>query len=81
MTLEVFIFGASAMQVRHDRVAVTVSDAPTAAEVLAALAKQHPVLNVEGIAARLAVNHTFATAETPIRPGDEVALIALVCGG
>lgn len=34
-----------------------------------------------GRALRVAVNHDLATAETPVRPGDEVALFPPVTGG
>lgn len=88
MTIEVLIFGASAMQIGRDRVTVTVPQAAvettegtTAAIVLNALDEQHPDLNVVAIAARLAVNQAFAKPDTPVRPSDEVALIALVSGG
>jgi len=81
VTVEVLIFGASAMQVGRDRVTVTIAEPVTAGRVLSALEAEHPELNVAGIAARLAVNHAFADGDTPITARDEVALIALVCGG
>ncbi len=34
-----------------------------------------------GRAVRIAVNHDLADADTPIRPGDEVALFPPVTGG
>jgi molybdopterin synthase sulfur carrier subunit len=34
-----------------------------------------------GRAVRIAVNHDLASAETPVRPGDEVALFPPVTGG
>ncbi|GIW71893.1 MAG: hypothetical protein KatS3mg102_1435 [Planctomycetota bacterium] len=53
---------------------------PTAGAVLAVL-RAHPRLGAVAASSRLAVNHTFAAADTPIVPGDELALIPPVGGG
>lgn len=84
MEVEVLVFGAAAIHVKGGNVVVTVGDRPTVRDVLAALHEQHPDLRfamppIE--TGRLAVNHVFATAEHPVRAGDEIALITLVGGG
>lgn len=81
MTADVLIFGPAAQAAHADRVAVRLPAAATARDVLAALADQHPRLRFALPAARLAVNHRFAQEAAPVRPGDELALIALVGGG
>lgn len=78
------IFGAAAVRVNRDRVAVSVGDGPTVREVLAALHRQHPGLGSAlppPETGRLAVNHSFASGGHTIKPGDEVALVTLVGGG
>jgi molybdopterin converting factor small subunit len=86
MRVEVLIFGPASQAVGSDRIGVeceVVSGAagPTATEVLAAIASQHPGLAFAVAGARLAVNHAFATPETTIAREDEVALVSLVGGG
>lgn len=86
MRLEVLLFGPAAQAARCDRITVecaVVEDraGPTAAEVLAAIAAQHPELGFAIGSARLAVNHAFASPEAVISSADEVALVALVGGG
>ena len=81
MQVEVLIFGLAAQTAKADRVAVTVGKAPTVAEIITALTAQHPNLKFALASPRLAVNHAFVPPQTPICPGDEVALITLVGGG
>lgn len=81
METDVLIFGSTALGANTDRVAVRVRDSATAEEVLAALAEQHPGLGAALVGARLAVNSAFAKPGTPVRAGDELALISLVGGG
>jgi molybdopterin converting factor small subunit len=84
MDVEVLLFGAAAVREGTGRITVMVGAEPTVREVLAALHEQHPGLRfalAAPEAGRLAVNRSFAGASHPIRPGDEVALIALVGGG
>jgi molybdopterin converting factor small subunit len=86
MRVEVLLFGAASQAAGSDRIGVeceVVSGAvgPTAAEVLAAIASQHPELAFAVEGARLAVNHAFAAPEAAIGREDEVALVSLVGGG
>jgi molybdopterin converting factor subunit 1 len=65
-----------------ERVEVDVpGERAAAADVLAALAARADKLAAVAARSRLAVNQSFATAETPVRSGDEVALIPPVGGG
>ena len=56
----------------------------TAAQLRAWLATRGGIWAAElapGRAVRIAVNHDIAQPDTPIRPGDEVALLPPVTGG
>jgi len=56
----------------------------TVAQVLAALRARGGTWATElaaGRAVRVAVNHAMATADTPVRAGDELALFPPVTGG
>ena len=71
-------FGASG-----ERVALP-SGVATASELRAWLATRGGVWSAElapGRAVRIAVNHDIARPDTPVRPGDEVALFPPVTGG
>ena len=81
MTLTVLIFGPIADAAQTDRLHVRVPPNPTAGQVLSALKQQHPTLGPIPSAARLAINHAFATPDAVISADDELALIALVGGG
>lgn len=81
MTVEILLFGAAAAAVKAERIPVTLPVAATVRDVLDALTVQYAPLRPMLQSARIAVNHGFAKPETPIRPGDEVALISLVGGG
>lgn len=80
MTFQVLLFA----QLRELAGSATISvsaNAETAAELFAALAEQYPALAPALASSRLAVNQTYAQAETPIAPNDELALIPPVNGG
>jgi molybdopterin converting factor small subunit len=82
MRVEVLLFGPLADAAGGDRVLIeTDCDRPTSREVLDALADRRPELRGSLATCRLAVNHAFAADETPVEPGDEVAVIGLVSGG
>ena len=53
----------------------------TVGDFVASLAGQIPVFADYASSARLAVNRVYADLDTPIRPGDEVAVITPVSGG
>lgn len=81
MELTVLLFGPEAKACDASEVRVRVGDQPTCAQVLEALGEAHPQLRASVGSCRLAVNHEFAAASTPIKPTDELALIGLVSGG
>lgn len=53
----------------------------TAAALLSSIVSQFPVLGPFQSMVRLAINGSYACAEDPVLPGDEVALIPPVAGG
>lgn len=53
----------------------------TADDVLRLACLRYPALEPYRSCIRVAVNGTYATAATPVVPGDEVALIPPVAGG
>ncbi len=82
MRISVRLFGPPAALVGSTEVEVDFDhDAPTGAQLLEHLAAQLPELQDAMPAARLAVNHQFASNQQVIQSEDEVALIAMISGG
>jgi molybdopterin converting factor small subunit len=81
MVFRVLIFGSLARELSCASIAVDVPDNASARDVNEALAARYPHKSTFFRGARLAVNHTFQSAETPLRAGDEIAVIELVGGG
>lgn len=80
--LPVLVFGMQARAIGSDRLTLANTESPIAASaVLSRIAETHPDLSASIGVSRLAVNHEFATAETLINEGDEVALVGLISGG
>lgn len=79
--MEVLLFGPAARAAGTASACVRVPDPATVRGVLQALAAQRPEIAFALPGARLAVNHAFVPADATVRPGDEVALIAMVSGG
>jgi molybdopterin converting factor small subunit len=80
-SVDVLLFGPAARAASASSVSVLVPEPCAASEVLERLPQQHPAITFALPGSRLAVNHAFAAADTVIRPGDELALIAMVSGG
>lgn len=80
-SVEVLLFGPAARAAGAATARVRVPDPATVRGVLQALAVQRPEIAFALPGARLAVNHAFVPADATVRPGDEVALIAMVSGG
>lgn len=78
---EVLLFGPAREAAGSDRVPVRVEGPATAAMVLAALERAHPVLAPLLPRARVAVNHRYVDVESPVASGDEIAVIPPVGGG
>ncbi len=81
LTIHVLLFGNARIHAQSDRVTLTLPAPATARSVLVELAIQLPQFASTSTSARLAVNQAFASDETPVHQGDEVALISLVGGG
>ncbi len=56
-------------------------DDARAADVASAIVERFPLVAPLMPSARIAINRAFADADTPIRVGDEVAVIPPVSGG
>ena len=78
--MKIIAFGMAADLVGGRELEFDVPLPVTADELLVALRNYFPRLN-ELPSLRLAVNETYAEADTPIREGDEVVLIPPVSGG
>lgn len=74
-TFTVRLFGPLARSFGADTMAVQVdTPTPTCGDLVR-------LLPPELARHRLAVNHEYAAASTPVRPDDEIALIGMVNGG
>jgi molybdopterin converting factor small subunit len=87
MKVRVLLFGPEAAAAGRDCVTVNAAadsgaGAITCGQLSGLLADACPALRPSLATARFAVNGEFAPSpETPVREGDEVALIGLVSGG
>ena len=81
MMLNVLLFAKARDLFDSSVIAVSLPENATAGDVWDALCKLQPNLETTLRSARLAVNQRFATSDTPVSFGDEVALIPAVSGG
>lgn len=81
MQHDVFLFGPQAKLAGTKALSVQLKPEATAADVLTAVARACPTLVDSMNVSRLAINHEFASAETVVAEGDELALIGMVSGG
>lgn len=82
MELEIRLFATLKDRAGSNRIRVELPERPaTAADVLLAVAAGYPALAAALPSALVAVNRAFAGPDTPVRPGDEVALFPPVSGG
>lgn len=80
--MTVRLFAVLRERARADSVQVDLEDEATVSDALEALAREPRIGQlVEACAPRMAVNLEYADAETPIRAGDELALIPPISGG
>lgn len=81
MKLDIAVFGQCRALVGQATASVQVEVPTTAAAVLAAVCRQYPQLAPLEGSLLVAVNEEYATAETPIRAGDDVAVFPPIAGG
>lgn len=81
MSITVKLFGPQAQLAGARELRLELADAPTVAQVRAALASVCPVLAPSLAASRIAVNHAFVSDSDTVNATDEVALIGMVSGG
>jgi len=81
MMVRVLFFGPLARELGAREVSVEVGDQATGADVGSRLAAMFPDKGPFFRSARLSVNGVLGRPETPVREGDELAVIELVGGG
>jgi len=81
MDTRVLLFGPPAITAGVGSITVSTPDTPSCGQLIPAIAQQFPLLRRYAESGRLAVNGRYGDATTPIRPGDEVAMICMVSGG
>lgn len=75
------LFGPAREAAGAGEIVVEVPDRSTAGEVVDAVRERFPGLAELLPRSRVAVNHEYVEASTPVRSGDEVAVIPPVGGG
>lgn len=81
MTIDVLLFAKARDLFGSSVIALSLPENATAGDVWVELCKVRAGLENALPSARLAVNQQFATSDTPVSVGDEVALIPAVSGG
>lgn len=81
MELEIRLFATLKARAGRDRIMVTTSESATVQAVLDAMGTQYPELAVAIPTSLVAVNHNFASPQTPVHHGDEIAVFPPVSGG
>ena len=82
MILRVRLFAVLRQQAGRDSIELQVDEGATVAEALTALAREPSLAGlVERIPVRMAVNREYASPETRLAAGDELALVPPVSGG
>lgn len=81
MELEIRLFATLKDIAGQDRIQITVPDIVTVQGMLDVLALVNPPLSEAARSSIVAVNKSYASAETTIQPGDEVAIFPPVSGG
>lgn len=81
MRITVRLFASQREQLGKSSIDVEVPEGSTAGSALGALSKTHPELAKAAESLAFAVNREHAAPDTPLRDGDELALLPPVAGG
>lgn len=81
MQINIRLFATLKERAGAPTVAVDVAEPATVGSLVAALGHSHPQLADALPVSIVAVNRAFADPETPLAPGDEVAIFPPVSGG
>jgi molybdopterin converting factor subunit 1 len=79
--VKVKLFGAPREALGRREIEQTLPEGSTAGHLLDLLVEAYPALITYSSTIKLAVNRRYAPPQTPLREGDEVALIPPVGGG
>ncbi len=80
-TVQLFLFAGARECAGVGMIVLELSGDTTVANLSEALLHRFPALSSARNSLRFAVNGFYATPETPVRAGDEVAVIPPVAGG
>jgi molybdopterin converting factor subunit 1 len=82
VTVRVRLFAALREQAGRDSIEIELGEGATVADALEQLSSQPPLAGLlERLPVAMAVNRDYASAETPLRAEDELALIPPISGG
>ncbi len=82
MTVRVRLFAVLRERAGSDSIEVELDEGATVADALEQLSGSGPLAELlERMPVRMAVNRDYASPETPLGPGDELALIPPISGG
>jgi molybdopterin synthase catalytic subunit len=81
MDVEVRLFATLKDRAGRNRIEVHLERPATVARLAEAIAAAYPALAAALPTALIAVNKAYAGRETPIQPGDEIAIFPPVSGG
>lgn len=82
VNVRVRLFAVLRERAGSDSIEIELADGATVADALAQLATAPSLAEVlDRMPVRMAVNRSYAAAETPLAPGDELALIPPISGG
>ena len=79
MNIRVLFFGATAELVGSHRIETSVSEPAVAADIIEQLHAKYP--NLKGRNLLVAINEQYATEDTRLSSGDELAIFTPVSGG
>ncbi|HEX7069544.1 MAG TPA: molybdopterin converting factor subunit 1 [Rhodothermales bacterium] len=79
--VHVLLFSVLRERLGTSTLSVRVPEQATVADLLDAVCAEHPAITRFRKTLRVAVNAEYASADDPVRAGDEIALITPVSGG